>query len=169
MVSYRPNMVFCWSIIYSGTCHFFTCSWVILRVHLGLKWCPIFPMLRNGVLSSQCWGMVSYRPNQTWGQFNSGIGIDGQFQFQFRNCLFEKKLHWNWIFLNWNWIFLNWNWNWNLVQTNLNPEIIYTIEFGFFHDNHTHKLPVHKYYHSDFNLTISLVNLCSHNHSSYAN
>ena len=29
---------------------------------------------------------------QTWGQLNSGIGIDGQFQFQFRNwnCFFEK-------------------------------------------------------------------------------
>ena len=39
--------------------------------------------------------------DQTWGQFNSGIGIDGQFQFR-----------------NWNWnCFLkikgNWNWNWN--------------------------------------------------------
>ena len=36
---------------------------------------------------------------QTWGQFNSGIGIDGQFQFQFRNCLFEKIIE---LELNWN-------------------------------------------------------------------
>ena len=35
---------------------------------------------------------LAHTEAQTWGQFNSGIGIDGQFQFQFWNwnCLFEK-------------------------------------------------------------------------------
>ena len=83
---------------------------------------------KSNVLS--LWPWPSTYESQTWGQFNSGIGIDGQFQFKFRNwnwnwnCLFEKiielELNWNWIFFNWNWNwnwnFLNWNWNWNLLQ-----------------------------------------------------
>ena len=33
---------------------------------------------------------ILYGQQQTWGQFNSGIGIDGQFW----NCLFEKIIEW---------------------------------------------------------------------------
>ena len=58
---------------------------------------------------------------------------------------------------------------------NLNPQISYAILFGNSEiflpwQSHSDKLPVSKYFHSDFNLTISLVNFvhiyC--NHSSYA-
>ena len=42
--------------------------------------------------------------HQGWGQFNSGIGIAGQFQFR------------NW---NWNW----WNWNWKPWNLNWIPEL----------------------------------------------
>ena len=73
------------------------------------------------------WKDISHcRSQQTWGQFNSGIGIDGQFQFQFRN--------WNW---NWNCLFekiielelkiLELELELKFATKNLNPQIIYTI------------------------------------------
>ena len=49
------------------------------------------------------WFLEIVDKDQTWGQFNSGIGIDGQFQFQNWNwnwnCLFEKIIE---LELNWN-------------------------------------------------------------------
>ena len=48
-------------------------------------------------LSSKMWKIACYflcnavsNYNQTWGQFNFRIGIDGQFLFQNWNCLFKK-------------------------------------------------------------------------------
>ena len=57
------------------------------------------------------------RAEQSWGQFNSGIGIVGQFQIRNWNCLFEKKieleLKLELKFLELELNFFNWNWNWN--------------------------------------------------------
>ena len=54
---------------------------------------------------------IYFSAQQTWGQFNSGIGID---------YLKKMNLNWNWKKLNLNWEILNWNWSFlqkNLIQT----------------------------------------------------
>ena len=56
-------------------------------------------MLSNGLINILLNTLQKFTINQTWGQFNSGIEIDGQFQFR-----------------NWNWncfFFFKGNWNWN--------------------------------------------------------
>ena len=57
--------------------------------------------------------------NLGWGQFNSGIGIAGQFQF--------RNWNWNWNWWNWNWWNWKWNWNWKPWNWNWNwkPELIF--------------------------------------------
>ena len=67
---------------------------------------------------------LQYNSGQTWGQFNSGIGIDGQFQFQFRNwnwnCLFEQIIE---LELK----FFELELELKFATKNLNPQIMYAI------------------------------------------
>ena len=54
--------------------------------------------------------LILHNSLQGWGQFNSGIGIAGQFQFRNWNW------NWNWWNCKWNWNWNPWNWNWNWIQ-----------------------------------------------------
>ena len=68
--------------------------------------CSLFPKICTELYWHQS-ACIPAPYGQGWGQFNSGIGIAGQFQFR----------NWNW---NWNWNWWNWKWNWNWKPWNWN-------------------------------------------------
>ena len=74
------------------------------------------------VSPSVCLSICSFQVHfdQTWGQFNSGIGVDGQFQFWDWNCLFTK----NRIGID-------------KLNAQINLPFIFLIKKYFFHDNPT--------------------------------